>query len=78
MRSGLGSSPDHDRAQHGEVGVRQHGQRDVAVPAGPERTSYWSRPTSPLAASKQASIVQRVPATRTRSASAVPSAAWVR
>ena len=31
-----------------------------------ERTSYSSSPTSPLAASKQASIVQRVPATRTR------------
>ena len=34
-RSGLGSSPDHGRAQDGEIGVRQHGQRDVAVPAGP-------------------------------------------
>src|SRR3954452_25202566 len=34
-----------------------------------ERTSYSSSPTSPLAASKQASIVQRVPATWTRVAS---------
>ena len=37
-----------------------------------DRTSYSSSPTSPLAASKQASIVQRVPATRTRSASVGP------
>jgi hypothetical protein len=28
-------------------------------------TSYWSSPTSPLAASKHSSTVQRVPATRT-------------
>ena len=31
----MGSSPDGDLAQHGEVGVGQHGERDVAVPAGP-------------------------------------------
>ena len=35
MRSGMGSSPDHDLAQHGEIGMGQHGERDVAVPAGP-------------------------------------------
>ena len=34
-KSGVGSSPDGDLAQHGEVGVSQHGERDVAVPAGP-------------------------------------------
>ena len=34
-RSGVGSSPDGDLAEHGEVGVGQHGERDVAVPAGP-------------------------------------------
>ena len=34
-RSGVGSSPDDDLAQHGEIGVGQHGQGDVAVPAGP-------------------------------------------
>ena len=34
-RSSVGSSPDDDLAECGEVGVRQHGQGDVAVPAGP-------------------------------------------
>ena len=43
-----------------------------------ERTSYWSRPTSPLAASKQASIAQRIPATRTSSAKLVVAGARVR
>src|SRR3954447_19929143 len=43
-----------------------------------DRTSYSSSPTSPLAASKQASIVQRVPATRTSVARPVPSGARVR
>jgi len=42
------------------------------------RTSYWSRPTSPLASSKQVSTVQRVPATRTSVVSGVPSGAKVR
>jgi len=42
------------------------------------RTSYWSSPTSPLAASKQASMLQRVPATRAKMASGVPSGAKVR
>src|SRR4051812_41466490 len=40
-----------------------------------DRTSYWSSPTSPFAASKRASIVQRVPATRTSVARPVPSGA---
>src|SRR4051795_1904261 len=43
-----------------------------------ERTSYSSSPTSPFAASKQASIVQRVPATRTSVARSVASGASVR
>ncbi len=43
-----------------------------------ERTSYWSSPTPPVACSKQPSIVQRVPAIRTSSASVVPSGAWVK
>src|SRR3954449_7397985 len=43
-----------------------------------DRTSYWSSPTSPFAASKQASIVQRVPATRTSVARSVASGASVR
>ena len=34
-RSSVGSSPDGDLAECGEVGVGQHGERDVAVPAGP-------------------------------------------
>jgi hypothetical protein len=34
-RSDPSSSPNHHLAQHGEIGVGQHGQRDVAVPAGP-------------------------------------------
>ena len=34
-RSSVGSSPDDDLAERGEVGVGQHGQGDVAVPAGP-------------------------------------------
>ena len=34
-KSSVGSSPDDDLAQHGEIGVRQHGQGDVAMPAGP-------------------------------------------
>ena len=34
-RSGVGSSPDGDLAECGEVGVGEHDQRDVAVPAGP-------------------------------------------
>src|ERR671913_266169 len=41
-----------------------------------ERTSYWSRPTSPLASSKQLSMVQRLPGTCTRWASVVVSGAW--
>ena len=43
-----------------------------------DRTSYWSSPTSPLAASKQDSMVQRDPATRTSVATGVPSGAKVR
>ena len=43
-----------------------------------ERTSYWSSPTSPLAASKQDSMVQRAPATWTNVATDVPSGAKVR
>ena len=42
------------------------------------RTWYWSSPASPLAASKQASIVQRVPAMRTSSPSGVASGDGVR
>ncbi len=34
-RSRSGSSPDDGLAQNGEIGVGQHGERDVAVPAGP-------------------------------------------
>lgn len=41
------------------------------------RTSYWSKPTSPLAASKHDSTVQRAPATRTSIANGVPSGAKV-
>src|SRR5689334_10408664 len=39
------------------------------------RTSYWARPTSCLAASKQISTVQRVPATRASAARGVPAGA---
>ena len=35
MRSGSGSSPDHGLADHGQIGVGQHREGDVAVPAGP-------------------------------------------
>ena len=35
------------------------------------RTSYWSNPTCPLASSKHSSMVQRVPATLTKSSKAV-------
>lgn len=34
-RSSLGRVPDSDLAQHGEIGVGQHGEGHVAVPAGP-------------------------------------------
>jgi len=34
-RSWLSSPPDGGAAQHGEVGVRQQGEGDVPVPAGP-------------------------------------------
>jgi len=42
------------------------------------RTSYWSRPTSLLAASKQDSMVHRVPATLTSVLRGVFSGAKVR
>ncbi len=77
--------PEGGPAQRGEVGVRhQHGGRGVAVPAGPGahlapvEPSHPSSPASPLAASKRFPMAQRVPATRTSRASAVPSGAWVR
>src|SRR3954454_10782927 len=40
---------------------------------GQLRTSYWASPTACLAASQQLSTVQRLPATRARSASVVPA-----
>ena len=43
-----------------------------------ERTSYWSRPTSPFAASKHASMVQRAPAMRASAASGIAAGAKVK
>ena len=34
-KSGVRLAPDGDLAQRGEVGMGQHGERDVAMPAGP-------------------------------------------
>ncbi|MFJ3667339.1 helix-turn-helix domain-containing protein [Streptomyces sp. NPDC090106] len=51
--------------QGGEESVREHGQRDVPIPARTAAHPYPSRPHCPVAAWKHASIAQREPATLT-------------
>src|SRR5207248_1349469 len=54
--------------QHGQEGQREHGQGDEPVPRSPAADLVLSRPTWPLAAWKDSSTHQRIPATLTRTA----------
>ena len=58
--------------------MRQHRQRDVAVPAGPGAHLVLVQADLAFGGFEEASMVQRVPATRTRSAKPVASGARVR
>ena len=71
--------PAHRAAEHGEIGMRQHRQRDVAMPAG-SRNAPRTGPTRPrlLWLQKHASMVHLVPATRTRSDKSAASGASIR
>ena len=59
------------RPQNGQECIGPHREGHMAVPACQLRTSSWSRPTSPVAASQLLSMVHRVPATRPTAAKVV-------
>jgi hypothetical protein len=58
-------------AHDGQVGVRQERERHVPVLGLPLPAPYSSRPTSPLACSKQSSTCHLLPATRISSSASV-------